>query len=323
MAGYYDPYTEEWIETDDQAAADWYNDSSNTSVDYGYDDNYYGYGDYDWSVSDLPDYQEVGGDIWGSLKSIATRYGPKIFDAAKRMVTNDKGETDWGKIAGIAGGLYGLYRSQSSAPQQTGYQGGIPEYTAVRAPVEQTYDPNRRPGSGGQRYFSDTQYVGKDGDVEAAKTAAKEESTGLAAINKANLARQERPSATKEAVAKAEDSAAVQEGVKASDVIEDLPVPQYAQGGIATLAKGGNPRYLAGQTDGMADKIPANIDGKQQAALSHGEFVIPADVVSHLGNGNSDAGAERLYAMMDRIRQARTGTKKQGKKINPDKYLAA
>jgi hypothetical protein len=73
----------------------------------------------------------------------------------------------------------------------------------------------------------------------------------------------------------------------------------------------------------MADKLPANIDGKQQARLSHGEFVIPADVVSHLGNGNSDAGADRLYAMMDKVRKARTGTKKQGKQINPNKYLMA
>jgi hypothetical protein len=67
---------------------------------------------------------------------------------------------------------------------------------------------------------------------------------------------------------------------------------------------------------------PANIEGKQPARLSHGEFVVPADVVSHLGTGNSEAGAERLYSMMDRIRKARTGTTKQGKQINPDKFLA-
>ena len=92
-----------------------------------------------------------------------------------------------------------------------------------------------------------------------------------------------------------------------------------AQGGIAGLAHGG--RYLQGGTDGMADKLRTSIDGKQPAALSHGEFVIPADVVSHLGNGNSDAGAKKLYQMMDKIRQARTGTKKQGKQINPDKFM--
>jgi hypothetical protein len=58
----------------------------------------------------------------------------------------------------------------------------------------------------------------------------------------------------------------------------------------------------------------------QPAKLSHGEFVIPADVVSHLGNGNSDAGAKVLYKMMDRVRHARTGNKKQGKRINPEKF---
>jgi hypothetical protein len=70
----------------------------------------------------------------------------------------------------------------------------------------------------------------------------------------------------------------------------------------------------------MADKIPATIDNKQPARLSGGEFVIPADVVSHLGNGNSEAGAKQLYGMMDRIRHARTGTEKQGKQINPTKF---
>jgi hypothetical protein len=71
----------------------------------------------------------------------------------------------------------------------------------------------------------------------------------------------------------------------------------------------------------MADKIPATIEGREPAKLSHGEFVIPADVVSHLGNGNSGAGAQRLYDMMDRIRKARTGTPKQGKQINPNKFI--
>lgn len=98
-----------------------------------------------------------------------------------------------------------------------------------------------------------------------------------------------------------------------------------AQGGLMSLAQGGKtslpPRYLNGHSDGMADKVPAQIDNRRPAALSDGEFVIPADVVSHLGNGNSSAGAKRLYEMMDRIRHARTGNPKQGKQINPDKFL--
>jgi hypothetical protein len=97
-----------------------------------------------------------------------------------------------------------------------------------------------------------------------------------------------------------------------------------ASGGIANLGSysdGG--RMLKGPGDGMSDNIPATIGGKQPARLADGEFVVPADVVSHLGNGSTDAGAKQLYSMMDKVRQARTGTKKQGKEINPKKYLKA
>jgi hypothetical protein len=97
-----------------------------------------------------------------------------------------------------------------------------------------------------------------------------------------------------------------------------------AYGGLLSLARGGRtlpPRYLGGITDGMADRVPAHIDGKRPAALSDGEFVIPADVVSHLGNGNSSAGAKMLYEMMDRVRKARTGTKKQGREIDAERFM--
>ena len=85
-------------------------------------------------------------------------------------------------------------------------------------------------------------------------------------------------------------------------------------------ARGG---YLDGQGDGMSDSIPATIEGKQPARLADGEFVVPADVVSHIGNGSSKAGSKRLYAMLDKVRHARTGNKKQGKQINPAKYMPA
>ena len=98
----------------------------------------------------------------------------------------------------------------------------------------------------------------------------------------------------------------------------------YMDGGIASMAKGGMPpRFLSGGGDGMSDDIPATINGKQPARLADGEFVIPADVVSHLGNGSSKAGAKQLYSMMDKVRSARTGNKKQGKQINPAKYMPA
>jgi hypothetical protein len=101
---------------------------------------------------------------------------------------------------------------------------------------------------------------------------------------------------------------------------------EAAQGGImhsslGGYAAGGNPRLLKGPGDGMSDNIPATINGRQPARLADGEFVIPADVVSHLGNGSTDAGAKQLHGMMDKVRKARTGNPKQGKEINPEKYM--
>jgi hypothetical protein len=224
-----------------------------------------------------------------------------------------------GTIAALGGSA--LMNNSSIGQTQippTGYQGSIPEYTAVRAPVQNTYDPNRRPGSGGQRYFSDTKYT-SPADAAAAQVAAQEQAQGLAALNAANPAQQRRaaPPPTPAQVALMQDK----ERRGASSVIEDLPLPNsanMAQGGLATLNKG---RYLKGGTDGMADKVPARINGKQEARLSDGEFVIPADVVSHLGNGNSDAGAKMLHDMMNKVRKARTGNDKQGKQIDPNKFL--
>jgi hypothetical protein len=100
---------------------------------------------------------------------------------------------------------------------------------------------------------------------------------------------------------------------------------EYAHGGkvygLGDYASGGIPRLLKGPGDGMSDNIPATIADKQPARLADGEFVIPADVVSGLGNGSTEAGAKHLHEMMDKIRQARTGTKKQGKQINASKFI--
>jgi hypothetical protein len=99
---------------------------------------------------------------------------------------------------------------------------------------------------------------------------------------------------------------------------------EYEEGGLAYLAGGGMPpRYLRGGGDGMSDSIPARIGGKQEARLADGEFVVPADVVSHIGNGSSNAGAKKLYAMMDRARQARTGRTRQAPAVNAQRYLPA
>jgi hypothetical protein len=252
------------------------------------------------------------------LGGVLQKLGADAFNSLKNTFMKD-GKVDWRSVAGAAGGLYGLY--QANKPQEkVGYQGSIPKYDAVRERVPTTYDPNRIPGSSGQQYFTAPKFI-KQGDttaIDAARATAVEQATALANANLANPARQTYSIPTPLTYPASGNTAAVMPRA-ASSVIEDLPVPTYAGGGLAGMAQG---RYLDGATDGMADKIPARIGDSQEARLSHGEFVVPADVVSHLGNGNSEAGAQRLYAMMDKVRKARTGNTKQGKQINPDKYLA-
>jgi hypothetical protein len=117
-------------------------------------------------------------------------------------------------------------------------------------------------------------------------------------------------------------------GAQAAAAGSSLDPEMAAQGGImhsslGGYAAGGNPRLLKGPGDGMSDNIPATIANKQPARLADGEFVIPADVVSHLGNGSTEAGAKRLHEMMNKVRKARTGNPKQGKQINPNKFMPA
>lgn len=239
------------------------------------------------------------------------------------------GDINWTRTLLSLGGGYALSQSGAagaSAPP-TGYQGGIPRYTPVRQAVNVPYDPNRRPGSAGQRYFSTQQFVPDEGgDIGAANAAATQEAAGLASLAQLNPAR-----AARAAPIQRQPQGSVSPIVSRAParVIEDRPIPQpqgfegfqprYAAGGIAHLAGGG--RYLAGTTDGMEDRVRANIEGQQEARLSDGEFVIPADVVSHLGNGNSTAGAKRLDDMMAQVRQARTGTPKQGRQIDARKFM--
>ena len=246
--------------------------------------------------------------------------------------------------------------------EKAGYQGGIPHYIASRSAIPGTDDPARRPGSSGQRYFTDINYRGPTADT-----------SGLAALNAANpniesslppiTVRQKTDN--NEAIQQANMNPNVEPGFFGSLEYQGLPTMgtadisprkyfgpgpssiriddayeaylirtgqadkinknlfqpsggMMAAGGIAQLNRGS---YLNGVSDGMADIIPATIEGNQEARLSDGEFVVPADVVGGLGNGNSSAGAKTLYNMMDRVRMARTGTKKQGAQINPNKML--
>jgi hypothetical protein len=269
------------------------------------------------------DPKNANGGILGTLNKLVDK---TTFDKLKKLFVNDKGEVNLAGLASVAGGIYGLMGGNT--PKTGGYKGTVPKYEAVRRSITlPEYTPYSGQPAMGRRYFSDVAYVPK---TDTAGIAAAEET---AANQIADLEKYVPKIAAPKEVAKAEpvgipaimtpDQMIAQErGIvaQANPPAENTLTPKgdgLASGGIAMLAKG---RYLRGATDGMADKIPSSIDNKQPAKLSHGEFVVPADVVSHLGNGNSDAGADVLYKMMDRVRKARTGTKKQGKRINPAKF---
>ena len=96
---------------------------------------------------------------------------------------------------------------------------------------------------------------------------------------------------------------------------------RMAGGGLGSYSDGG--QTLQGPGDGMSDSIPASIGGAQPARLADGEFVVPADVVSGIGNGSTDAGARQLYSMMDKVREARTGRTRQAPEINPRRMMPA
>ena len=371
-------------------------------------------------------------EIWKFVSGTETEAGSN--NLLSYAFYDDKGKLDFAKTAGLLGGIAsttGLLGSDGTPPP-VGYQGTIPDYDATRSRVANTYDPTRRAGSGGQRYFSDMQFTPKevidDEFVTQASTRASTDAgidkfpegevdpripdwmvanpnydpssayatvmrtytnpvtgetydgtgagqymvdprlgqdatnydtssvfstqaLGLEALNAANLARQDAPADITPYTASdtvAADTSGAASGVvnllpaipdytgdslrdaasRYIDVSDDYITPysnnvgmgrgSYAAGGIAKLREG---RYLAGATDGMADKVPASIEQVQPAALSDGEYVIPADVVSHLGNGNSDAGAGVLDTFLTKVRKSRTGNGKQGKEIDPNKLL--
>jgi hypothetical protein len=267
----------------------------------------------------------------------------------KTLFGDDKGGWDLLKLGALGGGALSLLGGNKSSSTPSGYQGGIPRYTATRSMVNAP-TAGRRPGAGGTRYGGDVTFtpqgsspigggiaslvgrglvggtspVDANGNPEPAVDGSWDsDRTGMPVFTPSprklmddmravNTPRTPREYDYPEPVRGNEMRLRNPAGPVLN---EESYAKPYAEGG---MTKG---RYLQGGTDGMADEIPAQIGEDQPAALSHGEFVIPADVVSHLGNGNSDAGAKKLYSMMDKIRQARTGTKEQGKEINPDKFM--
>ena len=252
--------------------------------------------------------------------------------------TPDMSDVDWEKLLGL--GASGVALFADKTPITGGSTLPIPNYDVARSSVQYN-DTNRLPGEVGRDYFSETRYTPRTG-IAATDTAAR--AADLAAVQKEtqDISSQYKPTGPAvnpyslpanqiktgwNPVISAAPAPVSAPPANASEVASLLPIPDpnakpltAAEGGLMSFAKGGA-NYLRGRTDGMADKLNTSIDNRQAAKLSHGEFVIPADVVSHLGNGNSDAGAEKLYQMMAKIRKARTGNPAQGKRINPDKFM--
>ena len=279
---------------------------------------------------------ESEGKTWNydaSKKGFVDTAGNLIKDAPTGLLAKVAAAVKANPMAAL-GTAVGAIKALSGS-DSGGYNVPVPKMDAVTQQIQYN-DPNRRPGSAGRQYTTDPRFV-KQGDaagLAAAQAASDAQKAGILAAYKpaaappavnpyaGQMAMKYNPTPAKTGTTTGATTASA--GLPAIPTQQQLMDPNYkinsigmADGGIA-MAEG---RYLDGDTDGMADKIPSNIDGDQEAALSHGEFVIPADVVSHLGNGNSDAGAKKLYEMMDRIREARTGTKEQGKQINPDKFM--
>lgn len=259
----------------------------------------------------------------GVAKPPTSTGGPSGIDKLIDKFKTPDGGVDWAKLlkAGLAAGvgiqgLKGVVDTMQNKNQSPDYQGQIDMGLTFNRTMN-PQDPNRRPGSASTPFFASNTF-GPAGSAPP---------KGIAALPAAPI---------NDGMMYLGGSKNFNESVPEQNLLRDARVlddgttvgrddPRFAQGGIAQLAyaQGGEtePRYLRGDTDGMADEVKARIDGGQEARLAHGEFVIPADVVSHLGNGNSDAGAKKLYQMMDKLRVARTGTKQQGKEINPDKFL--
>jgi len=249
-----------------------------------------------------------------------------FFNMAKSLFINKDGSLKPNAMGALGGGLLGAIGAFNPDIKKVGYQGGIKDLVAQRtmatAPVA-----GYRPGAGGTNYGGDVQYTERSANAAAPAAPVQTLQPNTTVATNPYAGKMNRGFATPgtgaTALASAPADTSTTNNVMTPEQLlaaqQSGAITKAAQGGLMGLAHGG--RYLQGATDGMADKLRTSIDGKQPAALSHGEFVIPADVVSHLGNGNSDAGAKKLYSMMDKIRQARTGTKKQGKQINPDKFM--
>lgn len=242
-----------------------------------------------------------------------------VTDTLKDLIGN---KNNAALLAALLGGLLGL----TTAPKTGGARGyvagsgGAKPLTATRTALS----PTGAPGAGGKRFMSDVVYAAEGGLMDIIGGQPNQNVTFMAAGGMPSMAEYLAGTKGLRLGDNRNYDRLIGSGYSVSDALKTLPQvadKELASGGLSSLGSysdGG--RMLKGPGDGMSDSIPATIEGKRPARLANDEFVVPADVVSHLGNGSSDAGAKVLYDMMAKVRKARTGNSKQGKQINPKKF---
>ena len=266
----------------------------------------------------LPTYTPPSAQSYGLGRTMSSNYQPTFAAAEGGIARLAAGGPTTDFMA--TGGAYPM--SQQVTPQ---YATPSQMPTSAQSAMA-SYEPNTNPLTGEQTSFANggiTRLAAGGTPAPIATSASPTINTpiqtvaGLTGLQQAQKQSQAQP-VTMDYI----NSLASQYGVS----VPTVGVKSAAKGGsmggeynLGSYSDGG--RLLKGPGDGMSDNIPASIANKQPARLADGEFVVPADVVSHLGNGSTDAGAKHLYKMMDNVRRARTGRKSQGKQIKADKYL--
>ena len=266
----------------------------------------------------LPTYTPPSAQSYGLGRTMSSNYQPTFAAAEGGIARLATGGPTTDFMA--TGGAYPM--SQQVTPQ---YATPSQMPTSAQSAMA-SYEPNTNPLTGEQTGFANggiTRLAAGGTPAPIATSASPTINTpiqtvaGLTGLQQAQKQSQAQP-VTMDYI----NSLASQYGVS----VPTVGVKSAAKGGsmggeynLGSYSDGG--RLLKGPGDGMSDNIPASIANKQPARLADGEFVVPADVVSHLGNGSTDAGAKHLYKMMDNVRKARTGRKSQGKQIKADKYL--
>lgn len=245
--------------------------------------------------------------------------------------------------AGIGAAIPGTMQAMQPRPFDVPERRDIPEAEPFRR-EQRRPGPNYRPGFDPEfMYFSPSNYgatgMAAGGTVEYRSPAFSKplmmQAGGLADIGVAMQGQAEPQMNEKDIVKQAvsairgeipEEQAAIVLGMFLQEFGEEAlrRLVSDVQTGKANGQRGDIEGMVEGPGDGMDDLVPAGMDdGSQDVLLSDGEFVVPADVVSGLGNGSTDAGAEELYSMMDRVREARTGQTEQPAQVKTGGLMPA